>query len=156
MREEVSAHAARLPHAAQLLVRGKFSEDVAPAGVYPGFDELDIVSLGSRRDLGYMMTAAALGAVGLHPSIRALHVRGPEIRRPLPTARATLLAISMLLPAALFIYGIDSPAVRAVPFQLGAIALAAIAAYRLLDSVRDQNIASDTLTWQAAQDGLTG
>ena len=119
-------------------------------------DELDIVRLGSRRDLGYMLAAASMGAAALHPSVRRLGIRTPHAGRPLPTARATLLAMSMLLPAGLFIYGIDSVAVRALPFQLGAIALAAISSFRLLDSVRTQNVATDALRWQADHDPLTG
>jgi diguanylate cyclase (GGDEF)-like protein len=119
-------------------------------------EELAIVELGARRDLGYMLAAAATGAAGLHPSTRAMQVRVPHHGRPLPMARAALLALSMLLPAGLFIYGIDTAAVRALPFQLGAIALAGIASIRLLDSVRTQNIAADTLSWQAGHDSLTG
>ncbi len=119
-------------------------------------DELGILDLGHRRDLGYIVTAAAMGAAALHPSVRELHVRGTSSRRALPTARATLLAISLLLPSLLFIYGIDDPAVRALPFQLGVVVLAVIATFRLLDSVRDQNTAADTLSWQADHDGLTG
>ncbi len=119
-------------------------------------DGLDVVDFGARRDLGYMVAAAAMGAAGLHPSIRDVHLRADVARRALPTGRAILLAISMLLPAALFIYGIDDAAVRTVPFQIGVVALAAAATYRLLDSVRTQNLAADTLAWQAAHDALTG
>jgi diguanylate cyclase (GGDEF)-like protein len=119
-------------------------------------DELDLVELGARRDLGYMVAAAAMGAAGLHPSVRSLHLRGTTSRRALPTGRATLLAVSMLLPAGLFIFGFGDQATRALPFQVGVIALAVVATYRLLDSVRNQNLAADALAWQADHDGLTG
>jgi diguanylate cyclase (GGDEF)-like protein len=143
----------RLPAHGWLLVSvmGVLIGDVAYV-----LDELEFLSLGYRRDLGYMLTAAALAATAMHPSTRQLHLPGPATRRALPTARALMLAISMLLPAALFIYGIDTPAVRALPFQVGAIALGAVASFRLLDSVRHQNIAADALGWRATHDSLTG
>ena len=120
------------------------------------FDELHLVDLGARRDLGYAVAAAAMGAAGLHPSVRALHLRGTVSRRALPTGRAMLLAGSMLLPAALFIFGFGHESTRALPFQIGVIALAVVATCRLLDSVRNQNLAADALAWQAEHDALTG
>jgi diguanylate cyclase (GGDEF)-like protein len=133
---------------------------VAMLGLFVGdasyvVDELAILPLGARRELGYMIAAATIGAACLHPSSRFIHLAGTTQRRALPTARAALLAVSLLLPSMLFIYGVDAESVRAVPFQIGVIALALIATFRLLDSVRMQNATTETLRWQAGHDGLT-
>jgi len=133
---------------------------VAMLGLFAGdaayvLDELGILPLGARRDLGYMIAAATIGAACLHPSSRSIHLTGTTQRRALPMTRAGLLAVSLLLPSVLFIYGIDAGSVRAVPFQIGVVALALIATFRLLDSVRVQNATTETLRWQASHDGLT-
>jgi diguanylate cyclase len=117
---------------------------------------LDVADVGPLTDLGYMLAAVAIGTGALHPSVRQLHTREPATRRALPVGRAVLLASSLLLPAAVLVFANANTAVDDLPYQAAILVLAVVATYRLIESVRAQNVAADALGWQAAHDGLTG
>jgi diguanylate cyclase (GGDEF)-like protein len=119
-------------------------------------EEVGTLSVGRVFELPFMIASTVFASAALHPSMRLLS--RPTTRRPgaLSASRIATLTVALVLPA-FVVATLPRNTTTAGRIFLGAnlIALAAVAAVRLVFTLRDQSMSEAQLVYQATHDELT-